>query len=79
MKPLGSEQIKGLVRAIEQTRDHEFNCSESRSLVGAFAEHQLAGLPLDEVLARVEHHLSLCPECREEFLALEKVLRETKR
>ena len=34
-----------------------------------------AGLPLDEALARVEHHLSICPECREEFEALEKVLR----
>lgn len=78
MKPLSSEQIEGLVRAIERTRDQEFNCSECQSFVGEFAERQLAGLPLDEVLARVEHHLSLCPECREEFLALEKVLRETK-
>lgn len=78
MTPFSSEQIKGLVRAIEQTRDHEFNCSECQSFVGEFAERQLAGLPLDEVLARVEHHLSLCPECREEFLALEKVLRETR-
>ncbi len=77
MKPLTPKQIKGIVHADgrEQTRDHEFNCSECQSFVGEFAERQLAGLPLDEALARVEHHLQLCPDCLEEFLALERVLR----
>ena len=57
---------------VEQTRHREFNCSECQRRFGEFAERQLSGLPLDEALARVEHHLTLCPECREEFLALEK-------
>jgi predicted anti-sigma-YlaC factor YlaD len=30
---------------------------------------------LDEVLASVEQHLALCPECREEFEALMKILK----
>jgi uncharacterized protein with PIN domain len=77
MKPLTSEQIKELVRAIEQTWEHEFSCRECQSCIAEFAERQLAGLPLDEVLTRVEHHLSLCPECREQFVALEKILRES--
>lgn len=72
MKPLTFEQIKGFVRMVEQTHDREFNCSECQRRFGEFAERQLSGLPLDEALARVEHHLTLCPECREEFLALEK-------
>jgi pimeloyl-ACP methyl ester carboxylesterase len=33
--------------------------------------------PLDDILKRVEHHFTLCPECHEEFLALEKILRES--
>ena len=74
MKPLKTEQIKALVCVVGNTREHEFNCSECQSCVGEFAERQLAGQPLDETLARVEHHLSLCPECREEFVALQKVL-----
>ena len=78
MKPLTAHQIKGIVRMVEQTREREFNCSECQSFVGEFAERQLAGLPLDEALARVEHHLQLCPECREEFLALEKILRASR-
>ena len=75
MKPLTPQQIKGIIHMLEQTRDRELNCSECQSFVGEFAERQLAGLPLDEALARVEHHLQLCQECREEFLALEKILR----
>jgi hypothetical protein len=75
MKQLTAEQIKGLISKIGLTRDVELNCSECQRHVGEFAERQLAGLPLDEALARVEHHLSICPECREEFEALEKVLR----
>ena len=78
MKPLTFEQIKGFVRMVEQTRDREFNCSECQRRFGEFAERQISGLPLDEALARVEHHLTLCPECREEFLALEKILRESR-
>lgn len=76
MKPLTSEQIKELVRAIEQTREQEFSCHECQSCVAEFADRQLAGLPLDDVLMRVEHHLSLCPECREQFVALERIIRE---
>lgn len=77
MKPVTSEQIKSLVQAIEQTREHEFSCGECQSCIAEFAERQLAGLPLDDVLARVEHHLALCPECREQFVALEKILRDS--
>jgi len=78
MKRLTHQQIKGLVTVIGNTREHEFNCAECQRNVGEFAERQIAGLPLDEVLARVEQHLTVCPECSEEFLALERILRESK-
>ena len=76
MKPLTADQIRSIVRMVEETRELELNCSECQSCIGEFAERQLVGLPLDEALARVEHHLALCPECREEFAALEMILRE---
>ena len=74
MKRLTPQQIKGLVRVIGQTREHEFNCAECQRHIGEFAERQIAGLPLG-ALAGVEQHLTVCSECREEFLALEKILR----
>ncbi|MBA3963615.1 MAG: hypothetical protein H0X40_17195 [Chthoniobacterales bacterium] len=75
MSALTPEQMEGLFRAIQLTREHEFDCSECQNHLGEFTEKQLAGLPTDEVLARVAHHLSLCPQCSEEFVALEKILR----
>ena len=78
MKPLTTEQVKELVRQVGATRERELNCSECQSRFGEFAEKQLAGLPVDEALALVQHHLSLCPECNEEFQALEKILRARK-
>ena len=78
MKPLTTKQVKELVRQVEATRERELNCNESQSCFGELAEKQLAGLPVDEALALVQHHLSLCPECNEEFQALEKILRALK-
>ena len=79
MKPedqrLTREQVGGIVKMLGLTRDREFNCSECLQHVGEFAERQLTDKPVDEVIARVEQHLALCPECREEFEALMKVLK----
>jgi hypothetical protein len=75
MKRLTPQQIEGLVRLIGQTSEREFNCAECQRNVSEFAEHQIAGLPLEGALAGVEQHLTVCSECREEFLALEKILR----
>ena len=75
MKRVTPQQIEGLVRLISQTREHEFNCAECQRNIGEFAERKIAGLPLEEALASVEQHLTVCSECHEEFLALEKILR----
>jgi len=79
MKPedqrLSSEQVGSIVKMLGLTRDREFNCSECLQHVGEFAECQLTGKPVDEVIASVEQHLALCPECREEFEALLKILK----
>ena len=75
MKPLTPGQIKELVRQVEATRERELNCTECRAAFAQFAEQRLTGLPPDAALALVQHHLSLCPECDEEFAALEKILR----
>lgn len=77
MKPLDQGHARELLRFVAVTRERELNCSECREAVSELAERRLMGVPLDEVLERAEHHLILCPECREEFEALERVLRAT--
>jgi predicted anti-sigma-YlaC factor YlaD len=75
MKRLTSRQTKSLIRMVSQTREREFNCAECLKHVSELVEREATGLPLDDVLGRVEHHLGMCPECREEYEALLKVLR----
>ena len=79
MKPenqrLTPEQIDGIVKVLGLTRDCELDCGECLQNVSEYAERQLAGVPLDEVIARVEHHLAFCPDCREEYLALLTILK----
>jgi uncharacterized protein with PIN domain len=78
MKPenqrLTSEQVGSIVKMLGRTTDREFNCNECLQHVSEFAEGQLANQPVHEVLSKVEQHLALCPECREEYLALVKIL-----
>ena len=75
MKPLTPQQVEGFVRMVGLTRDHELDCGECLRHVAEFAENKIAGQPLNEALTSVEHHLSVCPECREDYLALERLLR----
>jgi hypothetical protein len=79
MKTLTQEQLAALAHTIRATREQEINCADCERLAAEFAEHQLAGLPLDAALTRVEQHLEVCPECREELLALKIILEAEKR
>lgn len=74
MKRLTSKQVEEIVRRVNHTREHEFNCSECLQHVSELVERQMAGKPLGDVLDRAEHHLGICPECREEYEALLKIL-----
>lgn len=73
--PLSGPQVETLLQLLGRTRDRELNCAECLEHVGEFAEHQLAGQDLDAAIACVENHLALCPECREEYEALLRILR----
>lgn len=71
---LAPAQTLELLRFVRETRDSEDTCGECLMNLSEFAEKQLVGASLDEALERVEHHLSLCPECAEEYRALKRIL-----
>jgi len=71
---LSPAQVSEFLRQIVVTRDHEVDCGTCIEHIGEFAEKRLAGADLNTVLASIEHHLSLCPECTEEYEALKKIL-----
>jgi hypothetical protein len=68
--PLSIKEIDGLMRLVGLTKDDEINCEQCLAAVAEFAEQQLAGRSISEGLKAVEHHLSICGECREEYEAL---------
>lgn len=74
LTPLSPEQVTEFLRQIRVTRDQEFNCTECLQHIAEFAEKKLSARELDAMMESIEHHLSLCPECTEEYLALKKIL-----
>lgn len=73
--PLSKKEIDGLLRLIGLTQDDEINCEQCLSLIAEFAERELASKSIPEGLKAVEHHLSICAECREEYQALQRALK----
>jgi uncharacterized protein with PIN domain len=73
--PLSKEELDGLLRLVGLTKDSEINCEQCLSLVAEFAEQELAGKSVPEGLKAVQHHLSICSECREEYESLQRALR----
>ena len=67
---LSKKEVEGLLRLVGLTEESELNCEQCLAVVAEFAELQLASQTISDSLQAVEHHLSICDECREEFEAL---------
>lgn len=74
--PLSKKEFEGLMRLIGLTQDDEINCEQCLSRVAEFAERELAGKSIPEGLKAVEHHLTVCAECRGEYEALARALQD---
>lgn len=72
--PLSKNEIDELVRLIRLTKDIEIDCSACLALVAEFAEAELSGKTISDGLRTVEHHLSVCGECRQEYECLQRAL-----
>lgn len=73
MKPT-KKQIRALAHMTVNTRPAEITCDDWLDLVGRYAELVFAGKTVPAELHAVEEHLKVCPECTEEFEALQKTL-----
>lgn len=71
---LNPQQIEELLQLIGSTQDAELNCDQCLALIAEFAERELTSKSIPQGLRAVEHHLSICGECREEYEALQRAL-----
>ena len=74
-RPFTDENLRVLAEVLRITRPDELTCDEWLDRVGAYAEAVAAGAAKPPGSELIDHHLEICPECREEFEALLAALR----
>ncbi len=74
---LPPELIGKVARQIEATHNVEYSCDDVYQLLDQFAEAVLRGADVAQLMPLVQRHLEMCPDCREEFEALLRILRAT--
>jgi hypothetical protein len=71
---LTQEQVERLTQVIGQTKDNELDCDEFLPHLAEWSERVQNGESIDNAAELVRGHLSICPECLEEFRILAEVL-----
>lgn len=59
---------------IENTQDIELSCDDVYQLLDQYTEVVAQGDDAQELMPLVEYHIDICPDCREEFEALLRIL-----
>jgi predicted transcriptional regulator len=68
------EELQKMLEMIEKTQEIEFSCDDVYQLLDQYAEMVNRGEKVDILMPLVGHHIEICPDCREEFEALLRVL-----
>jgi hypothetical protein len=69
------EKLKAMVRGVARTQEIEYSCNDTFRLLDEFTEAVVQGKDVARLMPLVQQHLDLCPDCREEFEALLRVVR----
>lgn len=62
--------IQKVIKSLSITLDEEMTCGECYQEVDKYVDMLRDGKKPSEIMPLVEHHLTLCPPCKEEFQAL---------
>lgn len=68
--PSSLPQMRAALEMVAQTQEQELNCDEAYALLDVFADRVSRGEDVVILMSLVNHHLQMCPDCREEFAAL---------
>lgn len=68
------ENLKKLLQMIENTEEIELPCDDVYRILDQYTEVVARGENARELMPLVEHHIEICPDCREEFEALLRIL-----
>jgi hypothetical protein len=62
--------LSAMVTMVAKTQAQELSCDEAYALLDVFADRVSRGEDAAALMPLVQHHLEMCPDCREEFTAL---------
>jgi hypothetical protein len=71
---LNTEIVKKLMQKLENTREEEYSCEETFTLLDEFVELMACNEEAAALMPLVQHHLEECPDCRDEFEILLRIL-----
>ena len=63
-----------MLQKLQQTEPIELTCDEVFAMLDEYTEMALKGEDVAALMPRVKQHLEMCPDCREEYEALERIL-----
>ena len=69
------EEFRKLIQMLEKTQEIEYSCDEVYNILDQYTELVYQSENAQELMPLVEHHIEICPDCREEFEALRDALR----
>jgi len=67
-------EFKKWIAMVEKTEEVEFSCEDVYRLLDQYTETVNQGDDAQKLMPLVEHHIEICPDCREEFEALLRIL-----
>ena len=71
---LRPEDVAVLVRAVEKTPDEDCSCDEASRHLDEYADRVQRGEDVATLMPLIRRHLECCPDCAEEFAALQQML-----
>ena len=72
--PLDDPSIDRLLHLLCDTRDDELSCEEVFSRLDEYVDCLISHRQVIENAPLVEHHLTICADCRDELRALQQAL-----
>ncbi len=63
-----------MLQMLQMTQEIELTCDEVQALLAEYTEMAMRGEDTGAVLPLVHRHLDMCPDCREEYEALLRIL-----
>lgn len=70
----GRSSIKKVLQAVSMTDEAEISCDDVYALLDQFTEMVKRGKDAAHLMPLVQKHLDMCPDCREEFETLLKMM-----